>query len=409
MAELDPVAVDSSGKLPHPLFETTDTFQQLIDHLNDYGDSVDANLDWLDSAIGDRNFLSTGDNQSIVNSINEIDSDIYGVRVDSSGNTYRGGNFATETLSREKTILGAMNSVFRVFDPDSAGFHFDSSSFHIVVSGPGQSLSLVSDSDVNIVAAYDKRGGRVVLSADSSVQLRHLEQERVNINFNQKNGKDRNKLFSKGIWEVQATDSVIMKSDANYFSMNDVVDWHLVSGKIQSTLHGDLEQEIQGDYGITFDNTTEDNILNLSRSDRANSLSIVLSKDSDYIIKSETSLAIDAPEVTITTGTITQQADTIRLKDPTGLTYGAFTNEGGFLTIRGNQDSAFLNLVTEGNNLRSTQVNGMVELPTRPVPGAMSLEFDAIGTRKLHDILESINRKIPRVYDRDGNLLNTLS
>ena len=392
--------IDSSGKLPHPLFETTDTFQQLIDHLNAYGDSVDANLIWLDSAIGDRNLLTTEKKDAIVHAINEIDSDIYGAG---------GGNFAADTLSREKTILGAINSVFGVFDPDSAGFSFDSSSFHLVVGGSGNRLSLVSDSDINIIAAHDNNGGDVKISVDDRVQLMHLEQERLNFTFTTEGAKNKNTLYSNGIYEMHSKDSVLFKSDANALSLNGVVDWKLESGKISTRLHGEVEQQIDGDYTIIFNNPTSDNVFTLSRAGRASEISLVISKDSDYALRTGTNLSIESPEIALKATKVTNETDVTSLKSPSGLVYGGLTNESGFLTIRSNQDSAFLSLVTEGTNQRTTQVNGMLELPARPMSGAMSLEFDGISSRKLHDILEAVNNKIPRVYDRDGNLLNTLS
>jgi hypothetical protein len=39
-------------KTPHPIFQTTDTFQQLVDDLNTYGNTVDSNFHYVDSAIG---------------------------------------------------------------------------------------------------------------------------------------------------------------------------------------------------------------------------------------------------------------------------------------------------------------------------------------------------------------------
>ena len=170
-----------------------------------------------------------------------------------------------------------------------------------------------------------------------------------------------------------------------------------------------MEQEIDGDYNITFNNSTSDNVFSLSRAGRVSNIELVISKDSDYALRTGTNLSIESPEIALNATKVTNETDVTSLKSPSGLVYGGLTNESGFLTIRSNQDSAFLSLVTEGVNQRTTQVNGMLELPARPVSGAMSLEFDGISSRKLHDILESINNKIPRVYDRDGNLLNTLS
>ena len=606
--------IDSSGKLPHPLFETTDTFQQLIDHLNAYGDSVDANLLWLDSSIGDRNFLTTERKDQIVNAINEIDSDIYGAG---------GGNFATQTLSREKTILGAINSIFDVFDPDSAGFHFDSESFNLVVSGHGQSLSLISDSDINIIAAYDGNGGDVRINVDDRFIIGSLGTERVKYTFDSLGGKNLNTLYSNGIYEMHSKDSVLVRSDANAFTFNNVVDWKLLAGQVNSTIYGDLNQNIEGEYAINFTDGAVDNTMSVTRSTGENvqftltptehrlsstqdftiespilnldataniidmqvasvsrikyslgstntvtvngnyivdvngditldastgSLSlkddgvdaIVYSLDpagtntetvtGNYVLDVSGDITLDAdgndiifkdgtterfrfnadtvPNITMTgtaasitntagdftinayeslvlntnngskswdidndtithtgdvildaSGDITLDADgnniifkdgnTTRLQFELGSTstldvtddlvidaagsitlnttrlnqktdairlisaatndvWGGFTNENGYMAIRSNDDSEFMRLVTEGTNQRVLRVNGSVEMPSRPTDGSLSLEFDAINSRKLHDVLEALNRKIPRVYDRNGNLLNTL-
>ena len=384
----------------HPLFETTDTFQQLVDHLNDYGDIVDSDLRWLDSQIGDINLLTTENidsvpTKNVVSAINEIDSDIYGAG---------GGNFAAETLSKQKTILGAINSLFDVFDPDSAGFHFDSESFHLVVSGQGQSLSLVSDSDINIIAAYDGSGGDVKISADNQVQFRHLKNERVHIEF----GADgKNTLYSGGVLEVHSKDSAIFKSDVNSFTFEDVIDLKKMSDGVYSTVDNNLIQDITGNYTINLEN-----LLTVSpTSGNGNPLTVQFNS-------TETKISGTSPsEVTFhSTGdldvignTITNKTDTVKLESPTDGVYGGFTNENGFLTIRStNTDSAFLNLITEGLGLRTTQVTGMLELPPRPESGSLSNEFDNIGSRKLHDILEALHARIPNVYDRNGTLLNPL-
>ena len=129
----------------------------------------------------------------------------------------------------------------------------------------------------------------------------------------------------------------------------------------------------------------------------------------DHSLLSTQDFRVGAPNITLDGTTVTNYTDTVTLESPTDGVYGGLTNDGGFLTIRSNQDSAFLSLVTEGTNQRVTKVNGSLELPARPVDGALSLEFDTINSRKLHDVLEAINRKIPRVYDRNGNQLNELT
>lgn len=390
--------IDSSGKLPHPLFETTDTFQQLIDHLNAYGDSVDANLLWLDSAIGDRNFLTTERKDQIVNAINEIDSDLYGPG---------GGNFAAETLSREKSVLGAINSLFEVFNPDSASLRFVDRSFVVHIQGDGHNLSILSDSDLFLMSDYNRQdGGDVFISTGDQINLQKHETDRITYTFGTSGSKNLNTLYSDGIYEMYSKDSVLVRSDANAFTFNNVVDWKLLAGQVNSTVYGDLNQNIEGEYAINFTDGAVDNTMSVTRSTGENVQFTLTS--TEHKLSSTQDFTVEAPNVTLDGTTVTHLTDTVKLESPTDGVYGGFTNENGFLTIRSNQDSAFLSLVTDGLNQRVTRVNGSVEMPARPVNGALSLEFDTINSRKLHDVLEAINRKIPRVYDRNGNQLNEL-
>ena len=388
----------------HPLFETTDTFQQLIDHLNYYGDNVDSDLRWLDSQIGDVNLLTTENindsvTKNLVSAINEIDSDLYGAG---------GGNFAAQTLSREKSILGAINSLFEVFNPDSASLRFVDRSFTVHIQGDGHNLSILSDSDLFLMSDYNQAdGGDLFLSTGEMINFQKHEQDRITYTFGTDGTKNLNTLYSNGIYEMHSKDSVLVRSDANAFTFNNVVDWKLLSGQVYSTVHGDLSQNIDGTYGINFINGAVDNTLTVSRATGEN-VQFFLTP-TDHSLLSTQDFRVGAPNITLDGTTITNFTDTVTLESPTDGVYGGLTNEGGFLTIRSNNDSAYISLVTEGLNQRVMKVNGSVELPARPIDGSLSLEFDTINSRKLHDVLEAINRKIPRVYDRNGNLLNTLT
>jgi len=99
----------------HPLFQTTDTFQQLIQDLNHFGDIHDSDMKYLDSAIGPGGTLSLnglGDftANTIVDALNELDSDLHGVG---------GGNFKADTNTAYKTVTDAINEIERVFDASS--------------------------------------------------------------------------------------------------------------------------------------------------------------------------------------------------------------------------------------------------------------------------------------------------
>ena len=96
----------------HPLFQTTDTFQQLITDLNHFGDNHDSDMRYLDSAIGPGGNLTlaglgefTGN--TLIDALNELDSDLHGP----------GGGSAQSTLTTDaKAVVGAINEIEAVFD-----------------------------------------------------------------------------------------------------------------------------------------------------------------------------------------------------------------------------------------------------------------------------------------------------
>jgi hypothetical protein len=95
----------------HPLFQTTDTFQQLIQDLNYFGDNVDSDLSYLDSAIGPGGTKSLRGLDdftagTLVDALNELDTDLHG----------SGGGSGSDLTTQAKTIVGAINEVEAVFD-----------------------------------------------------------------------------------------------------------------------------------------------------------------------------------------------------------------------------------------------------------------------------------------------------
>ena len=110
-------------KTPHPIFQTTDTFQQLVDDLNAYGSTLDSDLQYVDSAIGPDagsgfylNGLTTTSG-NLIDAIQELDSDLHG---------FGGGTFATETTTEAKTVVGAINEIEAVYDANAGKITTDS-------------------------------------------------------------------------------------------------------------------------------------------------------------------------------------------------------------------------------------------------------------------------------------------
>ena len=102
----------------HPLFQTTDTFQQLIIDLNHFGNIVDSDMKYLDSALGPETSgylgklrgLDDFTANTLTDALNELDSDLHGVG---------GGNFKADTNTEYKTVTDAINEIERVFDASS--------------------------------------------------------------------------------------------------------------------------------------------------------------------------------------------------------------------------------------------------------------------------------------------------
>lgn len=105
-------------KTPSIVYETTDTFAQLIADLNSNAGYYDSDLRYLDSAVGDRNLLTTTATASVgegtidlVAAINELDSDLHG-----SG----GGTFKDLTNTDAGTVVAAINEIEALFDASAS-------------------------------------------------------------------------------------------------------------------------------------------------------------------------------------------------------------------------------------------------------------------------------------------------
>lgn len=390
----------------HPLFETTDTFQQLVDHLNYYADNVDSDLRWLDSQIGNVNDLTTeniGDSvtKNLVSAINELDSDLHGAG---------GGSAATDLLTPSKTIVGAINDIVNVLDPGTGGIEVDSD-FFIHVNG-SNSFSLRSDSDIRLIAAADGTGGEVYVSADGKVHFQHLEIDRIVWEMEESDGAPINRVKNIGKYDVYSTGDVILRSDTNSFSLNNVIDFELLSGEVYSTVNGDMNQSVKGDYNITIDDPgmSDAAIFKIARSQSPDSNYIEFNLFDDGVISynritSEPQLNIlSDEEIIIQTGTsVNLMSNDVNLFTQNSVPYGKFTYEGGHLGIY-SQDSSVLGPALTFGDGQSATFYGPINLET----GSLSPDFDNVGSNELRDILKAMNNRIPTIYDRFGNVLNPL-
>jgi len=163
----------------HPLFQTTDTFQQLIQDLNHFGDIVDSDMKYLDSAIGPETNgfrltkvkgLEDFTANTLVDALNELDSDLHG------GN---GGNFAADRTTAYKTVTGAINEIERVFDASAGEILYPTgdsteTQTRLLIStnqSGGQRIDMKSGQDIILDAVndivVDAGGGNITFKDDS--------------------------------------------------------------------------------------------------------------------------------------------------------------------------------------------------------------------------------------------------
>jgi hypothetical protein len=384
--------VDSTQQ--YPTFSTTDTFQQLINRLNEGFPLVDSDLKYLDARIGDLSELTTTQ-ESLVKAINELDSDLFGAG---------GGSAATELVGSEKTIVDALNLLTTMFDPDFNGFVGRVDSDFAIVADGHASLLLQSDSDIVIEAGRDSGTGDIYLSTQEKIVFQKNNTDRLTFTFNDSG----NTLTSEGLYKLDAQDSVVFMSGANSFSLNNVIDYKLLSDGVHSTIYGDLNQNIDGQYNINLIADSDVETLKIERSgghyfkvdlDRG------LSAGSQVtVLETNEPMRLVSNSIELKTTEMVAETNFITLQDPSNLVYGGLVNNGGFLTIQ-NQDSDALRFSTLGPNQRDAEFTGSISLPAT---GHGSPSGFPGGMIRLHEMLQALDRKIPKVYDKNGTLLNPL-
>ena len=378
-------------KVPHIIYETTDTFQQMIFHLNDNADVIDSDLRYLDSAIGDRNMLTTEalsrvdrygcttdmlpihGKTDLVVAINELDSDLHGAG---------GGNFAQLTHTEAKTVVGAINEIEAVFDAN-AGQIITDSALDIITNGDWTS-AVAGDFILDVTGdiTLDADGNTIYFRDGASTRLTHTM-------------GTTNVVTSNGNYVLDATGNITLDADAGQIVMKDdevdVFRFLLTSTTLETVGH----LKINSNDKISID-AEDDIILDAAGGNfyfmSGGSPRIDLEVGATNTAKVTGNLVFDA------TGGITlDNGDGFLTLQEDGTTYGRLVDLNGDLRIQSGTTTA---IDFSGAN---AEFKGVVTLPST---GAGSITNGNISADTVHGAIDELNARIPNVYNRAGTLLN---
>jgi hypothetical protein len=374
-------------KTPHPIFQTTDTFQQLVDDLNTYGNTVDSDLGYVDSAIGPdagsgfylNGLLTTSGN--LIDAINELDSDLHGIG---------GGTFKTLTTTEAKTVVGAINEIEAVFDANAGTIDVDSAlavtsegamtfnggstgNFEVDVAG-----DIILDADGGDLAFKDggvtaynfSSTGTIARSGDLTIDVSgdiNLDADGNDIIFKNGAGGDQvqHSLANTGAYVVTYPNTVTHTQTAGDLAFN-------VAGK-----------------DVTFGDGSNERIrLNLEAAPN-----IYITGTSASISNSAGNIKIDA------VGDVEMDAATGQVNfDQNGVQYAAIYKSGSDVIFR--LASNAIGFTVTSTNLT---VPGVITLPSS---GTGTITSSEISANTVHGAIDEVNARIPNVYNRAGTLLN---
>jgi hypothetical protein len=388
MASVNPT---EAVKVPHIIYETQDTFQQMIFHLNDNADVVDSDLRYLDSAIGDRNMLTTEalstvarygcttdmlpihGKTDLVVAINELDSDLHGAG---------GGNFAQLVHTEAKTVVGAINEIEAVFDAN-AGQIITDSALDIITNGDWTNTvngDFILDVTGNIT--LDADGNKIYFRDGAATRLTHML-------------GSTNTVRSNGTYVLDATGDIVLDADAGtiVFKDDDVDVFRFLLNSTTIEAVGYLR--ISGDDGVEID--AEDDIIldaggnnikfkhggqeRINWTLGATNTGYVTGA---FVIDASTGITLDAGN-----GYLTLKED--------GTTYSRLVDRNGNLRLQSGTTTAID--FTGANAL----FYGKITLPSS---GNGSITNGNISADTVHGAIDELNARIPNVYNRSGTLLN---
>lgn len=378
-------------KVPHIIYEATDTFQQMIFHMNDNADVVDSDLRYLDSAIGDRNMLTTEalstvarygcttdmlpihGSKDLVVSINELDSDLHGAG---------GGNFAQLVHTEAKTVVGAINEIEAVFDANA-----------------GQ---IITDSGLDIIANGDWTSavsGNFVLDVEGTITLDTnantlYYRDGTTTRLTQTLGAT-NTLASNGNYIIDATGNITLDADAGQVVLKDadvdIFRFLLTSTTLETFGH----LKITSTDKITVD-AQDDIILDAAGNN------IIFQTNGQQRINyslgsTNRAIVTGAFEVDASSGITLDNGNGILTIQEDNVTYARLIDLSGNLRLQSGTTTAI-----DFNGANATFYGSI----TIPSSGTGSISNGNIQSNTIHEIVDELNARIPNVYNRSGTLLN---
>lgn len=356
----------------HPLFQTTDTFQQLIQDLNRYGDLVDSNFRYVDSAIGPGgtlvlNGLENFTANSIVDALNELDSDIHGA----------GSGSGADLNTEAKTLVDAINEIESVFD---------ASAETITTTG---ALGITSGGDLtaDVTGAFEvDASGRIVLDAGTGeFILREGGTPRVTASLGTTNTwvVNGNMTFDVAgdiTLDAAGDDVIIADNGTSIFAFDTSIPSMTVSGNFHQIATGSIG--IYATNDIILDAIGNDITFAAGGVDMFNfSSNGIISRDGDIALDVTGAVTLDP-----TLGVVALKKD--------GIQYASFEENGSNLIIKTGTTTSMsfspTNVLFAGNITMPASGTGSPHTAAKTVAGALA----------------EVNARIPNVYDRNGTLLN---
>ena len=365
----------------HPLFQTTDTFQQLIQDLNHFGDIVDSDMKYLDSAIGPGgslalNGLSDFTANTLVDALNELDSDLHG----------SGGGSGSDLDTQAKTVVGAINEIEAVYDANAGKITTDSALS--VTSAGAETHTVAGNFEVDA-------SGDITLDADGqNVTFKDGGVTRLDFAMGATNTLSvTNNLIVDAVGDITLDadgNGIIFKNGAGgdtvTHQLTDAAAYNVTyPGNVTHSVTGDLIYEVTGKDLVIKDSADEKLRINIT-----NTPNITFAGTQSSIVNTAGTFSLNI------VGDIVLDADggDVFVRDD-GVQYARLQNNSGQVRFYSGANEIFRGDSADMNVRRAIQL---------PASGAGTPHTTA---KTLHGALAEINDRVPNVYDRNGVLLNS--
>lgn len=364
----------------HPLFQTTDTFQQLIQDLNHFGDIVDSDMKYLDSAIGPGgsltlNGLSDFTANTLVDALNELDSDLHG----------SGGGSGSDLDTQAKTVVGAINEIEAVYDANAGKITTDSALAVISAGDETHTVTGAFEVDATQNITLDADGNNIIFRDGGATRLQFTMGATNTLAVT-------NNLVIDAVGDIELDadgNDIVFKNGAGGDSVR-----HTLSNGATYTITAPDDVELDAAGSIFLQVGTSETVR--MQSNGADALTFNVGGTQSITAVSNLSVYSTGSFLLDVDGDITFDAHgaDIFFKDH-GTQFAKIRNNGG--------EVIFFNATSELFRGDSTdlRVARAIQLPTS---GAATPHTTA---KTLHGALAEINDRVPNVYDRNGVLLNS--